>query len=208
MKTTPMEQAEKIIRANQGVIRAAEAQKQGIPFTILQRMEQAEVLVKEARGLYRLTDLLPLVNPDLTIVVSQTPQAVICLISALYVHELTTQIPYQVDLALPRGHKKPRIDYPPTGYTWLREPAYSAGIEVHMIDGVPVNIYSAEKTVADCFKFRNKVGENIAVEALKDYLRRPQFEMDKLVDMARINRVYKIMLPYIQSLSAYAYEIR
>jgi len=187
---------------NNGILRSSQAKNQGVDRKTLAEMLAAGLLVHETRGVYRLAELPPLVYPDLTNIAIRVPKAVVCLISALYFHELTTQIPGQVYLALPRGHTKPRIDYPPTDYTWLREPAYSAGVAVHMIDGVPVKIYSAEKTIADCFKFRNKTSRRVAVEALKDYLSRPHFDMDELVNCAQIDRVANTMSPYIRALIA------
>ncbi len=193
---------------NNGILRSSQAHRQGVDRKTLAEMLAAGLLVHETRGVYRLAELPALTNPDLTTVAIRAPQAVVCLISALAFHNLTTQIPSRVYLALLRGYKKVLIDYPPTDYVWLSEPAYSAGIEVHQIDGVPVKIYCAEKTVADCFKFRNKIGTDIAVEALKDYLRRPHFEIEKLIRYARDNHVYQLMRPYIQGLIALLFEIR
>ena len=193
---------------NNGILRSSEARRQGINPATLARMAQAGLLVRETRGVYRTAELPPLRDPDLTLVTLRAPRGVICLISALYFHDLTTQIPHQVYVALPRGHKAPHIAWPPAEFVWVREPAYSAGIETHMFDDVPVHIYSAEKTVADCFKFRNTIGVDIAVEALKDYLRRPNSDMNKLTQYARENHVYTLMHPYIQGLLALLLEVR
>lgn len=183
---------------NNGILRSNQAKRYGINSNTLALMQKEGLLTHETRGVYRLAKLAPLTDPDLTTVAIRVPQAVVCLISALAFHHLTTQIPSRVYLALPRDHKKPRIDWPPTDFVWLRDPSYSAGVEHHMIDGVAVKIYSAEKTIADCFKFRNKVGVDVAVEALKDYLRRPHRAIPTLLDYARLNRVHRIILPVLQ----------
>lgn len=191
-----------IFEKNSGTLRSGQARQYGINPATLASMYREGLLVKETRGVYRLATETPWVHPDLTTVAIRVPRAVICLISALAFHHLTTHIPNQTYVALPRDHKAPRLDWPPTTYVWLREPAYSAGIETHTIDGVPVKIYSAEKTVADCFKFRNKLGRRVAVEALKDYLSQPNFAMDQLLRYAETDRVATVMLPYIRALTA------
>ena len=199
MTRKTFEIAEKIFRENNGILRTAQAKKLGIHEPILIQMCNEGLLAKESRGLYRLADLPPLSNPDLIHMAIRVPNSVICLISALEYHDLTTQIPYKVYIALPRETKSPRIDYPPLDIVYLSKKPYSAGIEEHMLDGVPVRIYSREKTVADCFKFRNKIGLDIALEALKDYLRQPNRNLEELLNCARVNRVEKIMRPYMQA---------
>jgi predicted transcriptional regulator of viral defense system len=159
----------------------------------------AGLLVKESRGLYRLADLPPLSNPDLVQIAIKVPKAVICLISALNYHQLMTQIPYKIYIALPRDIKAPRIDYPPLDIVYLSETPYSAGIEEHAIDGVAVRIYSREKTIADCFKFQHKIGMDIAIEALKDYLHQSDRNLGELLRCARVDRVEKTMQPYIKT---------
>jgi predicted transcriptional regulator of viral defense system len=157
------------------------------------------LLVKEGRGLYRLAKTPPLSYPDLVQIALRVPEAVISLISALDFHHLTTQIPHKVYVALPKSIKRPRLDYPPVDVIWLSEKPYRAGVEEHRLDGVSVRIYGAAKTVADCFKFRNKVGEEVALEALRNYLRRPGADIEALLGYARIDRVEKTMLPYIRA---------
>src|SRR3970040_2014661 len=115
-------------------------------------------LVREAQGIYRLSESAPLGNPDLVNISLRVPYAVFCLISALYFHDLTTQIPHQVYFALPRDVKTPKIDYPPIRAFHFSESSYKSGFEEHTLDGVNVKIYSREKTIADCFKFREKIG--------------------------------------------------
>jgi predicted transcriptional regulator of viral defense system len=190
--------AEKIFRENNGILRTGQAKKLGIDEPILVQMCEGGLLVKEARGLYRLADLPPLSNPDLVQITIRVPNSVMCLISALNYHQLTTQIPYKVYIALPRETKAPRIEYPPLDIIYLSNKPYFAGIEEHILDGVQVHIYSREKTIADCFKFRNKIGLDIALEALKDYLRQPDRNLGELLRCAQVNRVDKIMQPYLK----------
>jgi predicted transcriptional regulator of viral defense system len=190
--------AEKIFRNHNGILRTGQAKKLGIDQPILIQMWEEGLLIKEARGLYRLADLPPLSNPDFVQVALRVPDSIICLISALNFHQLTTQIPYRVYIALPQKVKPPRLDYPPLDIVYLTPKPYVAGIVEHTLDGVPVRIYSREKTVADCFKFRNKIGLDIALEALKDYLRQPGRDIPEVLEFARINRVEKIIRPYLQ----------
>ena len=193
------ESARQVFLQHQGILRTAQAKKLGIQEEILRRMNAAGLLVKESRGLYRLADLDPLTNPDLVHVSARVPSSVVFLISALAFHHLTTQIPHFVYIALPREVKAPRIDYPPLKVFRLSQKTYSAGIEEHIIDGVTVRVYNREKTIADCFKFRNKIGRDIAIEALKDYLRQPGPNVPKLLEYARLDRVEKIIQPYLEA---------
>lgn len=190
--------AEKIFRQHNGILRTGQAKKLGVDQPILIQMCAEGLLVREARGLYRLADLPPLSNPDFVQVSMRVPNSVICLISALNFHNLTTQIPYRVYIALPQKTKAPRLDYPPLDIVYISETPYTAGIEEHTLDGVPVRIYSREKTITDCFKFVSKIGLDIALEALKDYLRQPERNLGELLRCARVNRVEKIMQPYLQ----------
>jgi predicted transcriptional regulator of viral defense system len=193
------ENAVNIFRKHHGILRTGHAKKLGIDQPILIQMCEEGLLVKEARGLYRLAELPPLSNPDLVQVAMRVPNSVFCLISALNFHELTTQIPYRIYIALPQKTKSPRMDYPPLDIVYLSDKPYLAGIEEHIMDGVSVQIYSREKTIADCFKFRNKIGLDIALEALKDYLRQPHRDIQRILDYAKINRVEKIIRPYLQA---------
>ncbi len=130
----------------------------------------------------------------------KVPAGVICLISALAYHELTTQIPHEVYLALPRGAEPPRLEHPPLRLFWFTGKAFTEGVETHEVDGVPVRIYGAEKTLADCFKYRNKIGLDTAIEALKRYVRGRHTQIDTLMSYARICRVEKVMRPYLEAL--------
>jgi predicted transcriptional regulator of viral defense system len=194
--------AEKIFAENDGVLRTSEALESGIAPPTLYAMRDKGIITEVARGIYRLTDHPDLSSPDFVTVALRYPKAVIALISALHYHNLTTQFPRYIYIALPRGYKKPESDYPPLEVVWLSPSAYEVGIEVREIDGKAVKIYDKEKTICDCFKFRNKYGEDVAIEALKTYLQQPGSEWDlaKLTRYARIDRVENVMRPYLQGL--------
>lgn len=199
-ENTSIETAKAVFRRHGGVLRTSEAIRSGIHPRTLYAMRDAGVLERLSRGLYRIADLPPLGNPDLVAVALKVPTGVICLISALAYHELTTQIPHEVYLALPRGAEPPRLDHPPVRVFWFTGKAFTAGTDTPKLDGVAVRIYSAEKTLADCFKYRNKIGLDTAVEALKRYVSSRRVRVDKLIAYARICRVEKVMRPYLEAL--------
>ena len=186
------------IREMGGTIRTMDAIQAGIhPRTLYQLRDSGELEVL-SRGVYHLLDERQISDPDLVIVAKRVPQAVICLVSALAYHDITTQIPHAVSIALPKGAETPRIDYPPISVHRFSETALLEGVETHEIDGVPISVYCPEKTLADCFKFRNKIGMDIVLEALKLYQARKPFNLDKLITYARVCRVEKIMRPYLE----------
>jgi predicted transcriptional regulator of viral defense system len=153
-----------------------------------------------SRGVFRLSDIPPLGYPDLVTVATRVSNGVICLISALAFHELTTQIPHEVHVALKRGAEEPRIDYPPVKTYRFTGEAFTAGKDVYDLDGVSVGIYSPEKTLADCFKFRNKVGLDTVIEAIRFYRERKTIKVDDLMRYAIICRVSKTMRPYLEAI--------
>lgn len=189
-----------VFRRHGGVLRTGDAQRLGIHPQTLYRMREAGGLEQLTRGLYRLRGQRKLNNPDLLSVSLKIPRGVICLISALAFHNLTTQVPHQVYVALPRGTEPPRISFPPLRIFWFSEPAFTAGVQVHKLDGVPIRAYSAEKTIADCFKYRNKIGLDVAIEALKLYRERRRVRTNDLLHYAAICRVQKIIRPYLEAL--------
>jgi len=201
MKTeSATENTIKIIREHGGAIRASVAAKSGIHPQTLSVLKKKGRLELISRGVYRLAELPPTGNPDLEIIASRIPNGVICLISALAFHEITTQIPHEVNIALKYGAETPRIDYPPISVHRFSGKAFDAGIEEHKLDGFTVRVYSPEKTIADCFKFRNKIGMDIVLEALKIYKKRNRFKIDELLKYAKINRMEKIMTPYLEAM--------
>jgi predicted transcriptional regulator of viral defense system len=189
-----------LFKKHGGTLRTSEALRLGIYPRTLYALRDAGVLEKLSRGLYRLAELPALPVPDLTIVALKIPQAVVCLVSALAFHELTTQIPHAVNIALPRGTRSPRLEYPPLRVFRFSGPAWSEGIEVHQISQASVRVYCPEKSVADGFKFRHKIGLDIAIEALKFYRQSPHFDAGKLLHYARICRVESVMKPYLEAL--------
>jgi predicted transcriptional regulator of viral defense system len=199
-RTDLLEQAKARFREHGGMLRTGEALQLGIHPRTLYAMRDAQIIERLSRGLYRLADLPTLGNPDLVSVARRVPGGVICLVSALAYHELTTQIPHEIHLALPRGAEPPRLEYPPLRVVWFSGGAFTEGIETHTLDGVAVRIYSPEKTLADCFKYRNKIGLDVAVEALKLYRERRPVRPSELLKFARICRVEKAMRPYLEAL--------
>jgi predicted transcriptional regulator of viral defense system len=190
----------RIFANHNGILRASMAIELGIPKHVLYKMVHDGELIREAVGIYRLQEIDLLGNPDLVQISLRVPRAIICLISALYFHELTTQIPYHVYFALPRDVKTPKIEYPPIKAFHFSMESYQAGIEEHVIDGVRVKIYGREKTVTDCFKFRQRIGLDVALEALRDYLRQRRSDISLLMQYARINKVENVMRPYLEAL--------
>lgn len=181
-------------------MRMSEALAQGISRTMLYNLRDKGVIEQVTRGVYRLAELPPMGNPDLVTVSLRFPNAVICLISALAFHGLTTQIPHEVSVAVLRDSRMPSLDFPPVGAHKFSEAAFKAGIEEYQVDGVTVRIYSPEKTLVDCFKFRNKIGMDVVLEALKLYKARKKFNLSKVLEYAKICRVEEVMKPYLEVL--------
>jgi predicted transcriptional regulator of viral defense system len=200
MKT--IEEAIKIIQSRGGTIRTSEAIKAGIAPKTFYSMRDQGILIRLSRGLYHLAEAPILGDPDLLAVSIRYPKAVICLISALDYHNLTEQIPHFVYIALPRDSEMPRIEHPPLQIFWLSDKFYQAGIQEVSIDQQSIKIYSPEKTIADCFKFRNKIGLDVAIDAIQRYFGQPSDEQNfnSLLEYAKLNRIEKIMMPYIETL--------
>jgi predicted transcriptional regulator of viral defense system len=192
-------QPENILRARGGQLRMSEAIACGISRYQFYTLRRRGVIEQVSRGVYRLAELPALADPDLVTVHLRLPKAVVCLVSALARHEMTTQIPHRVFVAMPRLSRQPRLDYPPLSVHRFSDVAYREGVEEHLIDGVAVKIYSPEKTLADCFKFRNKLGMDVALEALKLYRARRLVKPDELIHYARICRVENVMRPYLEA---------
>lgn len=194
-----IEAALRIFEKNK-VMHSSEIFEQGIQPRTLYQMRDEGLVIQEGRGLYRLANEQIWSDPDLAVVSLRIPKGVFCLISALYFHRLTTQIPHEVYMALPKDSEKPRIQYPPTRFFWISPESFKAGIEKHIIDNVEVKVYSVAKTIADCFKFRNKIGMDVALEALREGLNQKRCTPEQILRFARTNRVERIMLPYMEAL--------
>jgi len=192
--------AEEIFQQHGGMMATKEAIAAGIHPRTLYSMRDQGLLERVSRGRYRLSSMPGLSNPDLVTVAARIPRGVVCLISALSFHRLTDEIPHQVYVALSPGTEKPRVEHPPIRIVWFSGEAFTEGIEKHVIDGVEVHIYGPAKTVADCFKFRKKLGLDVALEALKTYRNRPDFNLEELTRCAKIRKVEKVMRPYLEAL--------
>jgi len=188
------------IAKKRGVIRARDLV--GIDGAFLRRLRDEGVLTKSARGLYSLADYDITEAHSLVEAVQAQAKGVVCLLSAVSFHGLGTQLPFQVWLAVPNGSRISKIEPVPLRIVVIKKDAFEAGIEKHVIEGVTVPIYSVAKTVADCFKFRNKIGLDVAIEVLRAAIRDRRCSRDEIRKHARIDRVERVMQPYLEALSA------
>jgi len=184
-----------------GLLRPRDVEEAGIPREYLLRLMRRGVVERTARGLYRLVDSPITEYHDFAEVAKLVPAATICLISALSFHGITTQIPHEIWIALSRGSRTPRIDNRPLRVVRLSGPSLAEGRVEHRIEGVAVAIYSPAKTVADCFKFRNTVGLDVALEALRECVRQRKATISQIRKYAEICRVVRVMQPYLESLA-------
>lgn len=182
-----------------GMLRPADLQEIGAARVALTRMTATGLLEKVGRGLYRLPGGNASEHETLTTVAARVPQAVFCLLTALQFHGLTTQLPRQVWIAMPRGSHVPKLDYPPVKMVQFAGEAYSEGVEVFERDQVFLRVYGVAKTVADCFKHRNKIGLDVALEALRDARSQKKASADDLWRFAKICRVANVMRPYLEA---------
>lgn len=199
-KNQKIEKALEIFKANGGILRSSDAIRQGIHPRTLYSLKDLGLLEQIQKGLYCLPGLPGHTQPDLVSIAKKIPSGVVCLISALFFHQLTTQIPHFIYLAVRQGYKPPRIDYPPIRYYWFSKSNFDLGIEIHELEGVLVRCYSKEKAVVDCFRFRNKIGIDVAIEGLKKYWRQGNPKLDLIMKFAKIGRVEKIIKPYIEAI--------
>ena len=183
-----------------GVLRASQAFDAGIHPRDLYALRDSGILTPVSRGVYRLSDLPPLREPDLATVAARVPKAVVCLISALHFHGLTPEIPHVVSIALLRGAARPKLAWPPVAVYRLSRPVFEAGVEAHERDGIHLRVYSPAKTIADCFKFRNRLGLDVALDALRSGLSERKVKPAELMHFARICRVDKVMRPFLEAL--------
>jgi predicted transcriptional regulator of viral defense system len=188
------------IQAQGQFIRTAQALKVGIHPRTLYQLRDSGCLEQISRGVYRLAEQATVSDPDLFTVAARIPQGVICLVSALAIHQITTQIPRAVEIALPRGTESPRLDYPPIALHRFSAASFSAGIEVCEVDGIPLRVYSPEKTLADCCKFRHQLGMDIFLEALTLYQQRHRANFALILEYAQICRVGTTIRPYLEAM--------
>ena len=199
-RVSRFDKAVAIFKKHGGILRTMQAIRAGVHPETLYTMRDTGALEVVSRGVYRLADLSPMSNPDLVTVATRVPAGVVCLISALAFHELTTQIPHEVHLALPRGAEEPRLDHPPIKTYRLTGEAFTEGVDSHELDSMTVKVYNPEKTLADCFKFRNRIGLDTVVEAVRFYRERSRIKVDDLMHYAKICRVQKIIRPYLEAI--------
>ena len=188
------------LAAQSGMLRPCDLPGAGAARAALTRLAASGQLEKVGRGLYRLPGTQVSEHESLTAIATQVPQAVFCLLTALQFHELTTQLPRQVWIAMPRGSHVPKIDYPPLKMIQFSGAAYSEGIEIFERDQVQLRVYGVAKTVADCFKHRNKIGLDVALEALKDAHSQKNATADELWHFAKICRVANVIRPYLEAI--------
>jgi len=184
-----------------GIARPADLEDRGIPRGRLYRLVRAGLVERQGRGIYVASGHPYSAEHTLAQVARRIPGGVLCLLTALRFHELTTQAPAEVWIALPEKARRPRLDYPRLRVARFSGAALTEGIETHRIENVDVRVYSAAKTVADCFKYRNKIGIDVAVEALRDLSRRHRGRANELARFARICRVARVMQPYLDAIA-------
>lgn len=200
MKTSSHHEQTLELARLQGILRPKDLQEAGIPRIALTRMATQGLLEKIGRGLYQVPNAPLSEHESLFQVAMRVPQAVFCLLTALQIHELTSQIPREIWIAMPRGSHQPRLDYPPLRMTQFSGDAYSEGIDVIQYDRVNIRVYSIAKTLADCFKHRNKIGLDVALEALKEAHAQNKLVMDEIWHHAKIARVTNVIRPYLESI--------
>ena len=202
VQTRDIQIALEIFRQHGGVMKTNQALMQGIHPAALYRLLEDGKIMRLARGLYRLTSTQEFSNPDLAVVAAKAPDAVVCLISALSFHGITTQVPRAVYLAVPRGrYAGLRLRTPPVRIYRFDAPTFDHGIEPHAIDGIPVRIYNVARTVVDCFNYRNKLGLDVAIEALRFARARKRISNREILRFAHLLRQDRVMAPYLESVT-------
>jgi predicted transcriptional regulator of viral defense system len=189
----------KAFKKSKGILRFSEILNVGFHRKQVRALLDAGKIRKMGHGLYQLADAPALSNPDFVSAVLQSPKSVVCLISALSFYEATDEIPRRVDLAIPVSSWANKIDYPPVKYFYFSETAWKAGIETHKIDGYDVRVYDLAKTIADCFKFRNKIGFDVAQKALKVAIAEKHVRPSKIMEYAKVCRVANVIRPYLEA---------
>jgi predicted transcriptional regulator of viral defense system len=190
----------RIFKKNRGILTTKQILNFGIHRRTLYKLRDEGKLIKITNGLYKLADMPELSNPDFVTVAMKVPKGVVCLISALSFHEITTHIPHKINIAVKRGARTPQLKYPPLDVVRFSGESFEKGIGTHKIDGVNVKIYNPAKTIVDCFKFLNKVGLDVAIEALKFGISRKKVSVGELFKYAKVCSVEKIIRPYIEAI--------
>jgi predicted transcriptional regulator of viral defense system len=198
MTSSAFHKAQKALR-RAGTARARELEAAGVPRAQLSRLVAAGELQRLARGVYALPDYQGTEHSALLTVAKRAPQAVFCLLTALRLHGLTTQAPFEAWIAIGNKDHAPRLDFPPLRIVRFSAPSLAYGVQTMSVDGGTLRVTSAAKTVADCFKFRNKIGLDVALEALREARRSRMASADDLWRCARVDRVANVMRPYLEA---------
>jgi predicted transcriptional regulator of viral defense system len=189
-----------VFRQYGGTLRTSKVLELGIHPRTLYRMRDEGKVEQISRGVFRLASLPALSHPDFVTVAMRVPRAVVCLISALVYHDATSEVPHEVQIALPRRTKTPRIDYPPFRVFWFSGRALTDGVESVDLDGIRVRIFNLPKTVVDCFRFRNKLGLDVAIDALNQAIKRKGIRPSDILGYARVCRIERVIMPYIEAI--------
>ena len=199
----PRTKRERILQllSKTGVLRPRDLEEVGISGVYLNKLYAEGVLDRPSRGLYTLHDTEPSEHRTIAEASKRVPHGIICLLSALRYHDLTTQSPFEVWLAIDQKARLPNIDYPPLRIVRFSGDALSFGVQEYKVEGVKIRVYSPAKTVADCFKYRNKIGLDVAIEALRDCWQQKKATMDELWDAAKVCRMSKVMRPYLEAVT-------
>jgi predicted transcriptional regulator of viral defense system len=200
MKTGPLNRVLAIARERK-IIRPRDVEAIGIPREYLLRLMRQGIIRRTGRGVYEPANIRPTAHHSLAVVAKEIPKGVICLLSALRFHELTTQQPNQVWVGIHVRSRSPRVSTTDCRLIRYSEKTLTAGVKMHTIEGIPVPIFTPAKTVADCFKYRTKIGLDIAIEALKDSLQRRKATVDEIERYARLCRVSRIIRPYLEAVA-------
>ena len=198
---TTLEQSVLALAGQRPLLRARDLAAHGLPTMALSRLVAAGQLERVARGIYSLPGRPLSEHRSLAEVALRVPQGIVCLLSALRVHGIGKQAPFEVWLAIPRNSPTPRLDQPTLRAIRMSGSALSEGVEPIQIDGVSVPVFNAAKTIADCFKFRNKIGLDVALEALREGWNQRKVTADALWHYATIDRVSNVMRPYLESVT-------
>ena len=185
-----------------GLVRMRDLRNAGVGPETVARLVREGVVARVARGLYQLVDAIPDPRRSLAEASARVPRGVICLTSALQFHELTLQMPSAVWIAIDRTGWKPNVEYPPVRFVRFSGHALAGGVKRHLIEGIEVPIFEPAKSIVDCFRYRNKIGLDIALEGLREGLRSGRVTPDQLWEFARTARVWSVMRPYVEAMVA------
>lgn len=185
----------------QGTVRSRELEAAGLARAQISRMVEHGSLVRVARGLYALPDQMPGADDGILIAATRAPNAIFCLLTALRIHGITTQAPFELWIGIGNKDRAPRLEWPPLRVVRFTGESLEAGVEVHDVAGVPVRVTGVARTVVDCFKFRNKIGLDVAIEALRDAHTGKKTSMNELWHYATLLRVANVMRPYLAALA-------